>query len=94
MLAGLAGAALFAGTNRASAVDFNIQVGEPPPHHDDYRQWDRPSPDAVWIAGHHEWVNGHWVWIGGYYTYPPRHHAQWIPAHYHDGYYYPGHWSN
>jgi hypothetical protein len=92
-LAGLAGAALFVGANRASAVEVGIQVGSPPPPVIVEHPWARPYPGAVWIAGHHEWVDGRWVWIGGYYDYPPRHGGYWVPAHYHHGYYRPGHWA-
>ena len=93
MLAGLAGAAMFVSTNRASAQSFSIHVGGPPPYHEDYPRWERPYSNAVWIAGHNEWVDGRWVWIGGYYAYPPHRHAHWRSAHYHHGDYYPGRWD-
>jgi hypothetical protein len=92
-LAGLAGAALFVGANRASAVDVGIQVGAPPPPVIVEHPWARPYRGAVWIGGHHEWINGAWVWVGGYYAYPPRHGAYWVRGHYRHGYYYPGHWN-
>jgi hypothetical protein len=94
MLAVVAFVALLVSSKQASAIDLNIQVGGPPPPPVvDYRPWAPPYPGAVWIAGHHEWRDGRWVWIGGYYDYPPRRGAHWVPAHYHDGYYRPGHWA-
>ena len=87
-------AAMFVGSNQASAaIDVGIQVGAPPPPVIVEHPWARPYRGAVWIGGHNEWINGRWVWIGGYYAYPPRHGAFWVPARYHHGYYYPGHWS-
>ncbi len=89
-----ASAILLAVPNRASAaIDLGIQVGTPPPPVVVEHPWHRPYREAVWIAGHHEWVNGAWVWVGGYYAYPPRPGAVWVPARYHHGYYYPGHWA-
>jgi hypothetical protein len=94
VLACAAGALLFAGSNQASAqVSFNIQVGTPPPPPVVEHRWARPYPGAVWIAGHQEWVHGGWVWVAGYYAYPPRHGAAWVPGHYHNGYWFPGHWA-
>ena len=89
-------AMLSIGSTQASAgVNVGIQIGTPPPPPPAvvYRPWAAPYRGAVWIAGHHEWVNGAWVWVGGYYAYPPRHGAHWMPARYHHGYYYPGHWA-
>lgn len=94
VLAGAASVILSVGTTTASAASINIQVGTPPPPpRADYRAWNRPAPGAVWIAGHNEWRGGRWVWIGGYYDYPPRRGGYWVPARYHHGYYYPGHWA-
>ena len=92
-LTGVAVATLFIGSKPASAADFSIQVGVPPPPIVVEHPWARPYAEAVWIAGHHEWVGGQWVWVGGYYAYPPHHHAHWVRAHYHNGYYFPGHWD-
>jgi hypothetical protein len=89
-------AMLFIGSNQASAsvnVGVGIQVGTPPPPFIVEHPWGRPYRGAVWIPGHHEWVNGAWIWVGGYYAYPPHHGAYWVPARYHHGYYYPGHWA-
>ena len=94
VLAALAFIALVVSSKPASAVEFNIRVGgPPPPPRADYARWAPPYRGAVWIDGHHEWVDGRWVWIGGYYAYPPRRGAVWVPAHYHNGYYRPGHWA-
>jgi hypothetical protein len=83
----------FVTPGKASAAYVGIQVGTPPPPIIVEHPWARPYHGAVWIAGHHEWVNGAWVWVGGYYAYPPRHGAYWVPARYHHGNYYPGHWA-
>lgn len=94
MLAFVAIAMSFMGATRASAIGFDIQVGTPPPPPPPhvYRPWARPYPGAVWIDGHNEWIDGRWVWVGGYYGYPPHRGAVWIPAHWRNGYYRPGHW--
>ena len=82
------------GTVSASAATYvSVRVGSPPPPMVVERRWAPPYRNAVWIGGHHEWVRGRWVWVGGYYAYPPRHGAYWVPARYHGGYYYPGHWG-
>lgn len=93
-LAVVAFVVLFVSSKPASAIDVNIRVGgPPPPPRADYGRWAPPYRGAVWIAGHHEWRDGRWVWIGGYYDYPPRRGGYWVPAHYHNGYYRPGHWA-
>jgi hypothetical protein len=76
-----------------SAVYSGIPVDYPPPHDLPDHRWHQPSPDAVWIAGHHDWIHERWVWVGGYYTYPPHLGAKWIPARYKNGNYYLGHWN-
>jgi hypothetical protein len=87
-------AMLFIGSTQASAgVSVGIRIGTPPPPIVVEHRWGRPYPGAVWIAGHHELVNGAWVWVGGYYAYPPHRGAVWVPARYHHGYYYSGHWA-
>jgi hypothetical protein len=94
LLAGAAFVTLFAGANRASAIDIGIQVGgPPPPPHRDYHRWAPPSRGAVWIDGHNEWRGGQWIWVGGYYDYPPYPGAYWVPGRYRHGYWRPGHWS-
>src|SRR5476649_1338397 len=94
MLAFAATAMLFIGSNQASAATYvSVRVGTPPPPIVVEHPWARPNRGAVWIPGHHEWINGGWVWIAGYYTYPPRRGGYWVPARYHHGNYYPGHWG-
>jgi hypothetical protein len=93
LLALLAVVLSFIGSTQASAQSVSIRIGTPPPPMVYERPWAPPYRSAVWLPGHHEWIGGRWVWIAGYYTYPPRRGGYWMPARYHHGYYYPGHWA-
>jgi hypothetical protein len=66
-----------------------------------------PVATAVWEPGHFDregvWIPGHWRGGNGRYGPPPepveaprgyREGRQWVPGHYDNGAWYPGHWVN
>jgi len=55
-----------------------------------------PSPEHVWLAGHHTRMGGEWVWVNGRYALPPSDDVVWVPghwvAHLHGYAWIPGAW--
>lgn len=50
----------------------------PPPRREVIVERDRPSRDAVWIAGYWGWDHGRHSWVAGHWEMPPRPHMTWV----------------
>lgn len=87
-LALIAGAAGMFGISAASAQIY-VRVGPPPPRREYIPP--RPGPRYTWRAGYWDWQGGRWVWVGGVWI-TGRAGCIWIPAHWRNGYFRPGHW--
>jgi hypothetical protein len=55
-----------------------------------------PSPDYVWVRGHHAWEEGRYVWVRGHWARRPHARARWVEGHWrhtrHGWYWVEGHW--
>ena len=56
-----------------------------------------PSPDYIWIPGHHRWNGRRYVWLGGHYDRRPQRDAHYVRGHWeHRGrvtLWVDGHWG-
>ena len=74
-----------------------VYVREAPPREQVEVIGTAPSPEFVWIAGHHTWTGGVYVWSPGHWERRPHARARWVRGHWRHGnggwYWVEGHWK-